>query len=283
MAKVKTPAAGVGQTAMFIALVRHMESMRPDALFRDRFAEAMLTAMAGDPVLADVAEVIEQTHLSARGFPEYFAVRTRFFDDELLAALRAGSRQVVTLAAGLDGRTVRLDCPSGTRWYEIDLPEMIALKETLIARSGLPLTCQRRSVAADLTGDWPAALRQAGFDPAEPTIWLVEGLLMYLTPAAGDDLLAAVTAQSAPGSRILLEHLQAVMLAEEGKAARDRVESQGASWLSARDDLGPWLASHGWQASVFAGDDPQISYGRTVAPMPACWLASGFARQRKGH
>jgi 3-hydroxy-9,10-secoandrosta-1,3,5(10)-triene-9,17-dione monooxygenase len=274
MAEVKAPAAGVGQTAIFVAWVRQMESRRPDALFRDPLAEAMLTTLARDPVLADVAGVIEQTHRSARGFPEYFAVRTRFFDDEVRAALGAGIRQVVTLAAGLDGRTVRLDCPPGTRWYELDLPEMTALKESLIERSGLPLACERRGVAADLTGDWGAALRAAGFDPGQPTAWLIEGLLMYLDPAAGEALLAAVTRQSAPGSRVLLEHLTAAMLGPAGKPARDRVESQGAAWLAARDDLVPWLAGHGWQAAVFAGDDPRISHGRPVAPLPACWLAS---------
>jgi methyltransferase (TIGR00027 family) len=277
MAGLKTPSAGVGQTAIFIAWVRQMESSRPDALFRDPFAEAMLTTLAGDPALADVAEVIEQTHRSAGGFPEYFAVRTRFFDDGLLAAMRAGIQQVVALAAGLDGRTVRLGCPAGTHWYEIDLPEMTALKDALIARSRLPLTCDRYGVAADLTADWAGALRAAGFDPAKPTVWLVEGLLMYLTTAAGETLLAALSELSAPGSRILLEHLKAMMLGEEGKPARDRVESQGARWLSARDDLEPWLAGHGWRAHVFAGDDPRVGYGRVVARLPACWLASGAA------
>lgn len=274
MVELKTPPAGVGQTAIFVAWVRQMEGRRPDALFRDPFAEVMLTALAGDPALADVAEVIERTHSSARGFPEYFAVRTRFFDDELLSAMRGGIRQIVTLAAGVDGRTVRLDCLPGTRWYELDLPGMTAFKDALIARSGLPLTCQRHGVAADLTADWPAALREAGFDPTQPTVWLVEGLLMYLTTEAGDALLSALSALSAPGSRLLLEHLDAAMLGDEGKPARDRVESQGASWLSARDDLQPWLAGYGWQANVYAGADPRIGHGRTVAPLPACWLAS---------
>src|SRR5437588_99625 len=65
MPKVKAPATGVGQTAMFTAWVRHLESHRPDALFHDPFATVMLSAMDGDPALADVASVIEQSHVSA--------------------------------------------------------------------------------------------------------------------------------------------------------------------------------------------------------------------------
>ncbi|MEU6402562.1 SAM-dependent methyltransferase [Streptomyces sp. NPDC046985] len=274
MVELKTPSVGVGQTALFTAWMRQLESERPDALFRDPLAAAMLSALAEDPVLADVAEVIKQTHTSAAGFPTYFAVRTRFLDDEILAGVAAGARQVVTLAAGVDGRTVRLGLPAGTRWFEVELPEMTQFKDALIARSGLPLACERRGVAADLREDWRSALRAAGFDPAQPTVWLIEGLLMYLTDAAGEALLASVAELSAPGSRLMLEHLQAAMLGEEGRPVRERVEEQGARWLSARDDLEEWLGRHGWRARVYAGDDPRIGHGRTVAPLPACWLAA---------
>ncbi|WP_030940079.1 SAM-dependent methyltransferase [Streptomyces sp. NRRL S-646] len=274
MMELKTPSVGVGQTALFIAWMRQLESERPDPLFRDPLAAAMLAALAEDPVLADVAAVIKQTHTSAAGFPTYFAVRTRFFDDEILAGVRTGIRQVVTLAAGVDGRTVRLDLPSGTRWFEVELPEMTEFKDALIERSGLPLACERHGVAADLREDWQSALRAAGFDPAQPTVWLIEGLLMYLTDEAGEALLAGVSGLSAPGSRLMLEHLKAAMLQEEGRPVRERVEEQGATWLSARDDLEQWLGGHGWQARVYAGDDPRIGHGRTVAPLPACWLTT---------
>ncbi|MEU6253623.1 SAM-dependent methyltransferase [Streptomyces sp. NPDC047043] len=274
MVELKTPSVGVGQTALFIAWMRQLESERPDALFRDPLAASMLAALAEDPVLADVAAVIRQTHTSAAGFPTYFAVRTRFFDDEILAGVRGGIRQVVTLAAGVDGRTVRLDLPAGTRWFEVELPEMKEFKDALVEGSGLPLACERRGVAADLREDWPSALQAAGFDPEQPTVWLIEGLLMYLTDEAGEALLAGVGALSAPGSRLMLEHLKAAMLEEEGRPVRERVEEQGATWLSARDDLEQWLGGHGWQARVYAGDDPRIGHGRTVAPLPACWLAT---------
>ncbi|MFF1548861.1 SAM-dependent methyltransferase [Streptomyces sp. NPDC058291] len=272
--ELKTPSLGVGRTALFTAWMRQLESERPDALFGDPLAAVMLSALAEDPVLAEVTEMIKQTHDSAAGFPTYFAVRTRFLDDEILDALGSGIRQVVTLAAGVDGRTVRLGLPPGTRWFEVDLPEMTQFKNALLAHSGLALACERRGVAADLREDWQASLRAAGFDPQQPTVWLVEGLLMYLTRAAGESLVAGLTELSAPGSRLMLEHLKAAMLEEEGRFVRERVEEQGAEWVSARDDLEEWLGGHGWQARVYAGDDPHIGHGRPVAPLPACWLAA---------
>ncbi|MFI1104344.1 SAM-dependent methyltransferase [Streptomyces melanogenes] len=266
---------GVGQTALVVAWMRQMESQRPDALFQDPFADALLRVIAEDPAFAEVSDMVTRASSSTREYPAYFAVRTRFFDDELLSAMQAGVRQVVTLAAGVDGRTVRLDCPPGTRWYELDLPDMAAFTDELISRSGLAPTCERRSVAADLTANWPNALREAGFDPTRPTAWLVEGLLMYLSDEAGDALLGEMSALSAPGSRIMLEQLEAAMLGEEGKPSRDRLASQGARWLSARDDLQSWLAGHGWHAEVYSGADPRIGHGRTVSRLPACWVATG--------
>ncbi|CMC59026.1 Putative S-adenosyl-L-methionine-dependent methyltransferase [Mycobacterium tuberculosis] len=56
-------------------------------------------------------------------------------------------------------------------------------------------------VPVDLRRDWPTPLRQAGFDPNQPSTWLAEGLLAFLPPDAQDRLLDNITALSAPGSR----------------------------------------------------------------------------------
>jgi O-methyltransferase involved in polyketide biosynthesis len=54
----------------------------------------------------------------------------------------------------------------------------------------------RRAAAADLRQDWPAALRQVGFDTDLPTGWVAEGLLHYLAPYAKHRLLDNVNALS---------------------------------------------------------------------------------------
>ncbi|MEX3557229.1 MAG: SAM-dependent methyltransferase [Burkholderia sp.] len=261
--------AGVGQTALFIAWQRHAESQRPDALFRDPVAAALIDSLAGTATHEHVSEVARRAN-----FPQYFVVRTRYFDDAILAGLKRGLRQVVTLAAGIDGRVARLLCPTGTRWFELDLEDIIASKRELVKQSGLPLQCDWQPLVADLTSDWARTLLASGFYPAEPTIWLIEGLLMYLSAPDCDAIVRRVSELSAKGSALMLEHLATLMMGTEGKDARARVESQGARWLSSRDDIGEWLGRYGWTASVHASDDPAISYGRSVARIPAGWFAS---------
>ena len=123
--------SGVARTAMYMSLVRNHESRRPDALFHDPFSEVVVAELAGTPEMDELAAgfgVAADSFGDVWDKPEfrYFPVRTRYFDDRLIAAMQGDIRQVVSLAAGLDGRPMRLKCPPGTRWYELDLPEMVA-------------------------------------------------------------------------------------------------------------------------------------------------------------
>ena len=135
----------------------------------------------------------------------YQAVRTHFFDAFFADAAAAGIRQVVILASGLDSRAYRLDWPADTVVYEIDQPKVLDYKAATMAEHGTSPSAQRHAVAIDLRLDWPNALREAGFDADAPTAWLAEGLLMYLPADAQDRLFEAITALSAPGSRVAAE------------------------------------------------------------------------------
>ncbi len=56
--------------------------------------------------------------------------------------------------------------------------------------------CERIAVTVDLREDWPGALTAAGHDPAAPTVWIAEGLLIYLPEDAVELLLAPGSARS---------------------------------------------------------------------------------------
>lgn len=64
------------------------------------------------------------------------AVRTKFFDDSMLASAAAGVRQVVILASGLDARAYRLGWPPETVIYELDQPQVIEFKTQTLAGLG---------------------------------------------------------------------------------------------------------------------------------------------------
>jgi methyltransferase (TIGR00027 family) len=145
----------------------------------------------------------DREELAMLGLIDILAAHTRFLDEYLAAACRAGIRQVVLLASGMDTRPYRLWWPRGTTVYEIDRPQLLDFKSEVLRGLGATLTANRCAVGIDLRQDWLAALHRVGFDPAQPTVWIAEQLLVgYLPPAARNRLLHDVTAVSAAGKPI---------------------------------------------------------------------------------
>ena len=130
-------------------------------------------------------------------------MRSRYFDDFFRRAADEGARQAVVLASGLDTRAFRLELPAGTVLHELDLPELVALKQRLLAGAGAPPGCQVRRTGADLVqDDWADRLCAAGFRSDRPAVWIAEGLLQYLGAEPVQRLFARITLLSAPGSAL---------------------------------------------------------------------------------
>ncbi len=96
--------------------------------------------------------------------------------------------QICVLGAGLDCRPWRLsndgcNAPSSKlKYFEVDFPEIFSHKLPILASMDAQTQFEYISVCADLSlPNWLDALISAGFDPTKPTLWLLEGLTMYLT------------------------------------------------------------------------------------------------------
>nr|WP_102418739.1 MULTISPECIES: class I SAM-dependent methyltransferase [unclassified Mycobacterium] len=204
------PGHSVGATATMVAASRAVASQGPDALLDDPLAEPLVRAVGLEPFIRIVdgqVDFEDDPLFNRKARAEQITVRTRFFDDFFTGATKDGVRQAVILASGLDTRAYRLTWPAGTVVYEIDQPQVIAFKTDTLAGLGAAPTAERRAIAIDLRDDWPAALREGGFDVTQPTAWSAEGLLPYLPPEAQDRLFDNITALSAPGSRLATEHV----------------------------------------------------------------------------
>jgi methyltransferase (TIGR00027 family) len=198
-------ANSVGSTATLVAAARAAATKRPQPVINDPFAEPLVRAVGLD-VFNRVASGELDFDEGDNGveFPrliDTFAARTRFYDEYFTEATGAGIRQIVIVAAGLDSRAYRLAWPAGTTVYEIDQPKVIEFKTTTLSKIGAEPTADYRTVGIDLREDWPAALRAAGFDTAQPTAWLAEGVLIGFLPQQAEvRLLDNVIALSAEGS-----------------------------------------------------------------------------------
>jgi methyltransferase (TIGR00027 family) len=200
------------------------------------------------------------------------AVRTRYLDDQVQESVRAGARQLVLPAAGMDTRAWRLELPDGVTVFEIDRPDLLALKDHLL--DGARTRSSRTTVPADLTADWPAALRAAGHDPGRPTCWVVEGLLQYLPEGAVLGLFDALTAASVPGSHLLTDFVGAELLrAPAAQPMLAAMREQGSPWLFATADPAPLFTARGWGPAVSGFAEVSDRLGRPSGFGP---LSSGL-------
>jgi len=270
------PLPGLGLTAILVAGARATESARPDRLFEDPYASAFVeAASAVSPTIGEALAQGSPDAAANEARHNSVAIRTRLYDDELLAAARAGCHQVVILGAGLDARAFRLPWPDGVRLWELDMPEVFAFKERVLEERGATARCERVVLAADLREDWPQLLSDGGFDSRQPTAWLIEGLLLYLDEGERDLLLDRVGALSSAGSRAAMDHAPgffsppAVTSADDpqGEAAAARFAALAEAAASAPSLTAPeeWLAGHGWRASI---EDPAALFARHNRPLP---------------
>jgi methyltransferase (TIGR00027 family) len=276
----------VGATALSVAAARAVETATPDPLIRDPFAYVLVSS-AGQPwarLASDLEWIGDDDHgrRAHRLGVDYQAVRTHYFDSYFAEATgtAAGIRQVVILAAGLDSRAFRLDWPAVTAVYEIDQPQVVTYKTTILESAGAAPTADRRTVAVDLRDDWAAALTAAGFDPGQPTAWLAEGLLPYLPAEAQDRLFEMLTALSAPGSRVAVEAFSlGITDSEVRRTARrarfERMRQRRGLDIDVetltyqendRADASEWLIAHGWQVTAVSNTDEMARLGRPIPP-----------------
>ncbi|MBO0678584.1 class I SAM-dependent methyltransferase [Mycolicibacterium sp. S2-37] len=202
-------ATSVGATATMVATSRALATRDADALIDDPFAEPLVRAVGMEffTQLLDGHVPAEDPSYDPRRSSEHMAVRTRFYDDFFVNAVRGGIRQMVILASGLDTRAYRLPWPADATLYEVDLSDVLEFKSRTLTGLSVEPGVDRRAVAADLRDDWPAAVRAAGFDPSQPTAWSAEGLLVYLPATAQDALFDRITGLSAPGSQLACEYV----------------------------------------------------------------------------
>ena len=196
-------------------------------------------------------------------------------------------RQCVVLGSGMDSRPWRLKLPASLKWFEVDRADVLLAKEQLLMDAGAEIevlspmrrsqssntqltmkigkidhhsiavkhplrTFTREAVAADL-GDasWAGELFAAGFDASKPTVWLAEGLLMYLQPERVTALLTELAGLSAPGSALLTVSVTDDVIADI-KTKGTNSELMGTWQFGCPPDPRQWLTSVGWQAQVVA-------------------------------
>jgi methyltransferase (TIGR00027 family) len=193
---------------------------------------------------------------------EAFGHRKAFCEHQVRAGVSNGATQILVLGAGYDTLGWRLapEFP-GVIFFEIDHPATARLKARGIDAMGRPdnLCLIAENLGEQKLSDVLRASRS--WDQNAPTVFVAEGLLMYLTPAAVQDLFLQCAAVSGDGSRIVFSYIPtgAHGRPDAGRWTGMMLWLQQAagepwSWSIRPEELGLFLEETGWtHASGLAG------------------------------
>jgi methyltransferase (TIGR00027 family) len=211
----------VSRTALAVTLWRARESARSAAsrLFEDDLAPGFLDRrfrwalrLSRLPLFGRLVpwSLIDGHWGGSRGT---VAVRTRYIDDALTAALRGGAEQVVILGAGFDSRAYRIPGIARTRVFEVDHPVTQAEKKKAVARRLGAIPTHVRLVPIDFSTDTlDAALPAAGFRAGVRTFVICEGVTHYLSDSDVDALFRYVARSVPAGSEMIFTYIHRAIL-----------------------------------------------------------------------
>lgn len=193
------------QTAMGTAALRAIESEKPatERMCDDPYARQFIPAWFYLQVKLLAWYGQQRTH----GALTFVVGRCRYIDEYLQQRLHTGTTQVVMLGAGLDSRAYRGELRSrAIKTFEVDHPATQASKIEQVKRIFGTIPPHVVYVALDFNRETLDRLLVGGFDQSLQTLFIWEGVTLYLQKEAVDGTLAWIRLHAGPGSAIIFDY-----------------------------------------------------------------------------
>jgi methyltransferase (TIGR00027 family) len=204
------------KTAEGMAVHRFLESQKPDGerICYDPYAVYFISP-AMMKSLKDSAKNPEDTKKKAEMYERFFSglfnsihARVRYFDDFVKRSIDEELEQLVILGAGYDTRAYRIEgLKERIKVFEIDHPVTQGMKIEKVKQIFGSLPDHVTYVPVDFElDDLGERLMENGYDISLKTLFLMEGLIMYIPPEAVDKILSFISKNSGRGSAILFDY-----------------------------------------------------------------------------
>jgi methyltransferase (TIGR00027 family) len=182
-------------------------------------------------------------YLAPKGIYEYVIARTKYIDSVFMDVLEQGFAQIVIFGAGFDSRAQRFsELNKKTKIFELDAPitqedKLNAFKEkNIIIPENLiyvPINFIKESLAEKLA--------KAGFEKDRKSLFLLEGVTMYLSDDAIDKTFTFIRDVAGKGSWVVFDYIYAGVLRQENKYYGEKdifktVAKAGEAWSFALEE-----------------------------------------------
>jgi methyltransferase (TIGR00027 family) len=172
-----------------------------------------------------------------KGIYEYVIARTKYIDAVFKRALAEQFDQVLIFGAGFDTRALRFqDAMGNTSVFELDVPVTQHAKITQYEKRHLAIPSNLTFIAIDFDKEsLPMKLDEAGFCKQHRSLFILEGLTMYLQPESVDATFQTIRDYAGKGSWVVFDYIYASVLRKEGiyygeKGVVQKVSGAGEQW-----------------------------------------------------
>lgn len=204
---------GPSKTAETIAMVRVAESRKPEdeRICYDPYAirfisKEVLEFAANNP--EKYRAFLAQSERLVPGVSNSIIARVRYIDDLVNSSLSDGLEQLVILGAGYDTRAYRIEGLKNVKIFEVDQPATQKIKMETIKKIFESLPSHVTYVSVDIGIDkLDKRLLESGYGRSRKTLFIMEGLFMYLPPGTVDETLSFIAHNSGRSSAIVFDYI----------------------------------------------------------------------------
>ncbi len=155
--------------------------------------------------------------LYPKGMYEYVIARTKFIDEIFKNSLINGTEQILIFGAGFDSRGIRFnDMNKKTKIFELDAPVTQEAKINQLKKRGVKINSNIIFVPIDFNKESiEERLQESGFKTDKKTLFILEGLTMYLNPEAMDNTFKVIHKISGNDSEVVFDYVYLSVLRGE--------------------------------------------------------------------
>lgn len=150
---------------------------------------------------------IEMTEKLFPGLSSSIMARVRYFDDFVKRSIDEGIEQLVILGTGYDTRAYRIDELKNIKVFEVDHPNTQSFKIEKVKEIFDSTPDHVVYVPVDFeTEKLSKKLIDSGYDQSKKTLFVLEGLVMYIPPKAVAETLLFIVENSGKGSTVIFDY-----------------------------------------------------------------------------
>jgi len=233
------------KTAAYTCVSRACATYEKDPRFRgpDKLSRVLLPVPVKLMLQIAPLRMLFLRKLSPPGIYEYVLARTKIIDAIFIKALYNHYKQIVLLGAGFDTRALRFaDINHGTTIFELDISTTQKPKIEILCRKKVWLPPELVFVPIDFnTERLSEVLSRAGYQEGQKSLFIWEGVTMYITPQAVDNTLAFIYSSAASESLIAFDYIYSSVLRQEKRFYGEQeifktVSNAGEGWTFGLED-----------------------------------------------